>query len=830
MTSDGATDPVSGSSSTGVLAGVEVLDLSWGIAGPMATMLLADHGARVTKIEPPGGDPFRSQAGYRVWNRGKRSAVLNLKSDPDRDVFTSLARTADVVVESYSPGVTDRLRIDYRTLSADNDRLVYCSITPYGRGTRDAHRPGYDALVQARTGLQWEQQGWPGGAYHLTGRDAPLGEVDIPSEAVDRPAFPRPVFVASRLPSVGACYLAATGISAALYARERTGRGQWVETSLRQGAMGASAALWQRAENPDVPGYASWIYDGRAPKGLFECADGRWVYYAFPSPGFVFNAVGDDGLRAGEGTVLPRQDADRLGADLYELAVVMQLYPRLRQAFRKFPADEWVRVAAEVGVPLCHVLSPKEAFSHQPFLSDGCVVEIDDPDAGRIRGCGITYHLANSPGRVSGPAPQVGEHTPELTAKARRRQPPRSDKTPLPGQLSRGPLSGVRVLDLGIALAGPWGAQVLSDLGADVIRVNALYDDFLIGHQYICGGRGKRSIAVNLKDQRGRAVVHRLVERADVVHLNIRGNAARRLGIDYETLRAINPRLVYCHTTGYERGERSELPSNDGIGQSEAGVTWADGGCDDGGPPFWSPTAQGDIGNGYLSVVAVVQALYERERTGHGQEVHTSITYAGLLNSSYTYLGSDGEEGETHSLDADQTGLSALYRLYSTPEGWLCLAAITEPHWRALCAALRRDDLGQDPRFTSAADRRQHDEELIGELSREFEARPAAEWVSLLDIAGVPAEVSDPTWPLRMFDDPEMIERGWVTHYDHPELGRFDQHGLLWDFSGTPGRVAGRPPMLGEHSTEILTEAGFSSAEISSLIVDDVIRQWQPVP
>jgi crotonobetainyl-CoA:carnitine CoA-transferase CaiB-like acyl-CoA transferase len=816
-------------SRVGVLAGIEVLDLTWGIAGPMATMLLADHGALVTKIEPPGGDPFRAQAGYHVWHRGKRSAVLDLKSGPDRDTFGALAERADVVIESFAPGVTERLGIDYPTLSAANDRLVYCSITAYGRGTRDAGRPGYDALVQARTGLQWEQQGWPGGVYHLTGKDAPLGEVEIPNGAVDRAAGPRPVFVASRWPSVGACHLAAIGISAALLAREKTGHGQWVETSLLQGAMGASAALWQRAENPDVPGYASWIYDGRAPKGLFQCADGRWVYYAFPSPGFVFNAAGQEELRAGEGTVLPRQDADRLGADQYELAVVMDLYPRLRQAFRRFTADEWVRVAAEVGVPLCHVLSPREAFSYPPFLEDGCVVEIDDPEVGRIRGCGVTYHLASSPGRVSGPVPGLGEHTAAVLSEAPRHRPRPPEPTGPERALPTGPLSGIRVLDLGIALAGPWGAQVLSDLGADVIRVNALYDDFLIGHQYICGGRGKRSVAVNLKDERGKAIVYRLAETADVAHLNIRGGAARRLGIDYESMRALNPRLIYCHTTGYERGERAELPSNDGVGQSEAGVTWADGGGDDGGAPFWSPTALGDIGNGYLSAVAVIQALYERERTGRGQSVHTSITYAGLMNSSYTYLGSDGKEGESASLDANQTGLAALYHLYATAEGWLCLAAVTAEHWNALCAALGRDDLRQDPRFASAADRGAHDEELTRMLQDEFAGRSAVEWVSLLEAAGVPAEVSDPTWPLRMFDDPELIDRGWVTHYDHPELGRFDQHGLLWDFSATPSRIAGRPPMLGEHTTEILTEAGFSPDEIADLIGDGVVLQWQPM-
>ena len=146
----------------GVLDGVEVLDLSWGISGPMAAMLLADHGARVTRIERPGGDPWRNSSGYRVWNRGKRSAVLDLKHAQSRERFLALASRADVLIESFAPGGTTELGIDFETLSALNPRLVYCSITGYGPDGPDANRPGIDALVSARTGQQWEGRGTTG--------------------------------------------------------------------------------------------------------------------------------------------------------------------------------------------------------------------------------------------------------------------------------------------------------------------------------------------------------------------------------------------------------------------------------------------------------------------------------------------------------------------------------------------------------------------------------------------------------------------------------------------------------------------------------------------
>ena len=159
----------------GVLDGLKVLDLSWGIAGPMAAMLLADHGADVTRIERPHGDPFDGLLGYKVWHRGKKNGVFDLKNSADKALFLKLAADADILVESFSPDVTARLGIDYSTLSAINPKLIYCSITGYGEEGEWRDEPGYDALVAAKTGLQYEQRGWPEGAlYHMAGREDPF--------------------------------------------------------------------------------------------------------------------------------------------------------------------------------------------------------------------------------------------------------------------------------------------------------------------------------------------------------------------------------------------------------------------------------------------------------------------------------------------------------------------------------------------------------------------------------------------------------------------------------------------------------------------------------
>jgi crotonobetainyl-CoA:carnitine CoA-transferase CaiB-like acyl-CoA transferase len=169
-----------------VLAGLQVVDLSWGVAGPLTTMLLGDHGADVIKVEPPGGDPFRATAGYTVWNRTKRSVVLDLHDGADRARCRRLLSGADVVVESFAPGTAARLGVGYDTVRADNDGVVYCSISAYGQEGAARDRPGYDALVQARWGIQDEQPG----------------------------LRPGPVFLHAPLPSFGAALLASVGVNA----------------------------------------------------------------------------------------------------------------------------------------------------------------------------------------------------------------------------------------------------------------------------------------------------------------------------------------------------------------------------------------------------------------------------------------------------------------------------------------------------------------------------------------------------------------------------------------------------------------------------------------
>jgi crotonobetainyl-CoA:carnitine CoA-transferase CaiB-like acyl-CoA transferase len=300
-------------------------------------------------------------------------------------------------------------------------------------------------------------------------------------------------------------------------------------------------------------------------------------------------------------------------------------------------------------------------------------------------------------------------------------------------------------------------------------------------------------VLLNLGKPSGLGAFYKLVETADVVAHNMRDGVAERLGVGYETLRAIKPDLIYCASRGFDRDRSSRrLPGTDQSGSALAGQEWEDGGCWHGGQPFFG-TSMGDLGNGFLTAIAVNEALFHRARTGEGQAVGTSILYACLAGTSGTFAYPDGSGPDRPKLDALQLGFHALYRLYETADSWLCVAAVTPEHWERLCRVAGRGDLHADDRFSDSVARRANDDELGKILEEVFGTRTAAEWFAALDEAGVPVELSTPG----------MVTAPPGTPFVH--------------FSVTPARPPGEAPVLDEHTDEVLAELRLDDKAVAAI-------------
>lgn len=385
-----------------------------------------------------------------------------------------------------------------------------------------------------------------------------------------------------------------------------------------------------------------------------------------------------------------------------------------------------------------------------------------------------------------------------------------------------GPLEGIRVIDFGQFLAGPFGPMLLADLGADVIKVEPLRGDGMragfVGSFMGCQ-RGKRDIALDLKQEDGRRIALELTATADMVHHNMTLGTADRLGIGYEQCKAVRPDILYCNTFMYGPiGPLAHMGGLDPLGQAACGIEWEQGPVAEGNPPQWYRYGHGDIAAAMPSVLALLMALYHRNRTGEGQFMWASILHGSMVFTADSWVHADGTPSPRPTLDREQLGLDALYRLYETKDGWLQLAAVRDEHWPALCTVVRRSDLADDQRFATAAGRREHRAELTVILTEAFLSDHAINWRRALDAAGVPSEVSVDTLngETILFDD-ELLRLGIVAEYEHPVLGRVRQFGNLFTFSDTPTRQERPAPMLGEHTRELLTELGYDDAAVDDL-------------
>ena len=381
--------------------------------------------------------------------------------------------------------------------------------------------------------------------------------------------------------------------------------------------------------------------------------------------------------------------------------------------------------------------------------------------------------------------------------------------------------SGIKVVDLTSYIAGSYAAMMLADLGAEVVKVESPEGDaFRELPGFFGWNRGKRSVSLNLKEPDGRAIVHRLATTADVVMENMRPGVADRIGVGYDALRALNPRLIYCSVTAFGGdGPYRDRPGFDPLLQAMAGVMALQG---FGGPPQYVRIAITDYYAAALACQGVLAALYVREKTGRGQRVETSLAHAALALQSGNVVDYPGRP----SVFRD----NPTYRLYEAGDGqYFFLACGNQGFWLKLCQALDRPDLAVDPRFGSWLARLDNAAALIPLLETTFKTKPCEDWLRLLAAHDIPcARVQT----LKEFmAGPFVAHHGMARRYEHPEVGPLTLMGLPISFSQTPGRDAGPPPTLGQHTAEVLKELGYYAAAIEGLVARGIVgpkRQEAP--
>jgi crotonobetainyl-CoA:carnitine CoA-transferase CaiB-like acyl-CoA transferase len=385
-------------------------------------------------------------------------------------------------------------------------------------------------------------------------------------------------------------------------------------------------------------------------------------------------------------------------------------------------------------------------------------------------------------------------------------------------------LAGLRVLELTQVMAGPFCGQVLADMGADVIKVEPPDGDptrrslgFRVRGEdtaaFLAVNRNKRSLVLDLKDDRHRAAFHRLAADADVVLENHRPGVAARLGADWETLSALNERLVYASVSGFgQTGPYAMRPGYDLIAQGLSGVMSVTG--EPGGEPSKCGIPVGDLSAGLFCAVAILSAVIARDRTGRGQRIDTSLFECALALSVWetAELWATGRVPEALG---SAHRLTAPYQALRTRDGHITVGGNNERLWQKLCEAVGRPDLVEDPRFANNDERMAHRPELVAKLESALAARGTDAWVAALSEAGVPC---GPIHDYRqVFEDEHTRAREMEVRLEHPVEGEIRALGIPVKMSDTPGSIRHAAPLLGEHTAEVLVEAGFTAEEVKAL-------------
>ncbi len=801
---------------TAPLDGLTVIDLSNTLTGTQMSQVLTDFGAKTVHVEPPGGSPLREQPAWPFWGRGKMSIALDLRNADDVETAHSLISNADIVIETWRPGVAERLGLSYEDLAGFNPRLIYASVTGFGRDNPLSHLKGYEPIVMAK-----------------------IGGLDAFSDLSDRPG---PSFVSTPYCSWSAGQLGLHGILAALVERESSGLGQRVESSLVQGLVAHDTWNWLirmlterytgAFTSAPVANYKDLVPNSPLFFRLLVAlsADGRWMQFSQSADRLWLAWLKAVGL---EWTLEDPILKD--GTSSEDPQARVQFWERCLRAVRTKTYDEWLEVFDREPHVWAEIYRSGTELLHHPQLvhDPDTVVRIEDPEMGMVLQPGPLVRMTASPAKIGGPAPTFNQHGSVLraTLPTRRRSRPSSEVQSGP------PLKGVTIIELGNFYAAPFGATILAEFGARVIKVEQLAGDpmrTMVPFPEVGGVKvlqGKESVAVDFTTDEGREIVLELVRRADVVLQTFRAGVAERHGYTAADLLAVNPDLVYLSAAGYGTGGpygnrpafAPTIGAASGLGYRNVGgplnvpqgphLTLDEVKRHSMRLSMASMAVANADGFSALGVgTALLLGIVAKARGAPGQSMATS-----MLSTMSNVLSEDMVEYEgrspTLNPDPELLGQGPLYRLYPTAEGWLFLAAPTRDEWDALADVLGLPrELGEDS------------EGLSRRLREIFATKTAAEWelaLTKVDVACVEV-VAGPVDKVVMAHGGLGSELGIVAEMTHPVLETYLRLGPLARLSRSES-VLGPAPLCGQQTVSVLVELGYDTESIAGLRAAGVI-------
>ena len=734
----------------GALDGVRVIDFGQYIAGPLAAVMLADEGADVIHVDPPGGPRWKHPSDA-FFQRGKRRITLDLKSEYDLELAQRLVETADVVIENFRPGVMDRLGLGADEMTSRNPALVYCSIPGFAPDDPRASMQAWEGILDAAT------------------------ENCIPRAGEEPPEWDwsRPFYSAVTLASNFGGFLGATGVVMALIARQRTGLGQRVEVPMFDALF---TLIGHSGAYVDAKGlHPPRGIHGRGA-GSFRCKDGKHVQFDTSSARHLVWFAREAGL-------LGEWEPELLDiVALRDESLNQRLHAKLRELFLTKTAEEWETIGNKAGAAIGWARSADEWIDAEHARAIDAVVQLDDPEFGPTWMAGMPVKLTATPGKPKGPRhlPDADHH--EVVSELETLSPKQAAAGAEPGLSS--PLQGLKVIDMCVALAGPTCGRLLYEFGADVTKINA--------PKAGVGGylnRGKRSLLLDLESFEAQEVFWRMLPDTDVIVQNLSPGTADRLGIGYEQVRARKPDIVYTSGSSYGYGG----PWTPGRGWERQGQAVA-GIMERLDPPaILGPYNLIDIGTGTLATFATGLAIYHKLRTGEGQEAQASLCQTATYQQTPYMLRYKGYEA-SEPRGYGTLGTGPLNRFYQARDRWFFLAV---PH--SLAPQLNEVEGLKDVDLEGKG--------LEAMLDQRFAAEDADVWVARLREAGLSAQDVVPV--AELMQDAYVKQRGLSVSQEVEGVGATTAPGLPMRLSRTPMRL-GEARRPGSDAEAILSEIGMA--------------------